>query len=54
MSEEFKTELQVFRVSPRERRELAPLAQARGVTKSDLLRSLVRQEAERVTGPKEQ
>lgn len=39
-----------FRVSPRERRELALLARAEGKTKSELLRDLVRERAEETAG----
>ena len=45
-----RKKLEAFRVSPQERRELGLLAKARGTTKSDLLRALVREAAERETG----
>ena len=47
---EARRKLEAFRVSPREHRELGLLAKARGMTKSDLLRVLVREAAERETG----
>lgn len=41
-----RRDMEAFRVSPAEKRELALLARARGVTKSELLRQLVREAAE--------
>jgi len=46
-----RTELEAFRVSPSERREVSLLAAVRGVTKSALLRALVREAAENETKP---
>lgn len=45
-----RTKLEAFRVSDNEGRELGLLAKARGVTKSDLLRALVREAADRELG----
>ncbi len=42
--------LEAFRVTARERRELRLLAKVRGVTKSELLRTLVREAAEKEAG----
>ena len=42
--------LEAFRVSTGERLQLGLLAKARGTTKSNLLRTLVREAAERETG----
>lgn len=44
-----RKKLEAFRVNPRESRELALLAKARGVNKSELLRRLVREAAEAET-----
>ena len=45
-----RSRLEAFRVSAREHLELGLLAKARGTTKSELLRALVREAAERETG----
>ena len=45
-----RTKLEVFRASVGESRELSLLAKARGMTKSDLLRLLIREAADLETG----
>ena len=48
-----RDKLEAFRVSPRERRELGLLAKARGGNKSELLRALVREAADKEVGGKD-
>lgn len=54
MSAEAREKLVAHRVNPDEFRDLALVAKVKGVTRSELLRSLVRREKERIVdGPEE-